>query len=266
MNRFRYAAKAARQARSIAANRVQAALFMLLPERLANCFLPACKFQLAGLPFFARRSDWTAVNQVVLHREYDFTESLFSTHEHPRVLDVGANIGTFALHTFSLRPGAEILSVEPSAPVYWMLERNRAANAALAWYTERAALWSSAGELRFETAKRSSMSGHISDQGTEIVPATTLELVARQHSFHEVDVLKMDLEGAEEAVLAASEAYLGRVRSMIIQVHPRRCNAERVFGLLRRHFPYLSVAPDRLSANPLIVATRQPWPLSWDRL
>jgi hypothetical protein len=43
----------------------------------------------------------------------------------------------------------------------------------------------------------------------------------RDHQLESIDILKIDIEGAEKEVFADSTAWLGRVRAIIIELHDR---------------------------------------------
>jgi FkbM family methyltransferase len=253
--RLLYAFDAAKKSSSIAVNPLASSLFLLIPERLSSLVKPVCQFQWQNFNFFARRADWGPVNTVLLEREYDFAKHLLKDNQQPIILDLGANIGTFSLFVFGIRPLAICHSVEASTDVYSMLDRNCRANPSLNWHTYQAAVWGSSGEIRFQTSKHTSTQGSVSQQGNEVVNAITLAQLLNNLQG-KVDILKMDIEGAEEEVLCTSESLLSRVKHLIVQIHPARINQERVEKVLRQKFDFLYRVPSR-SPNPLLLATCQ---------
>jgi FkbM family methyltransferase len=117
------------------------------------------------------------------------------------ILDLGANIGASALFYRRLHPDARIVCVEADPALAEVLREN---TKLLDVEVIEAAVAAEAGELEFRQATQS-WGGSIADgrEGTIVkVPAVTLdELVERCRP----DLIKIDVEGAEYDVLAASE-------------------------------------------------------------
>lgn len=269
INRLSYPFGAIRRSRSIAVKPFTTLLFFITPEPIANFFKAICLFRWHGLNFWARRADWGPVESVLLGGEYDFVEQLLAKFSRPVVVDLGANIGTFALFVFRQFPAATVYSVEASGAVAQVLDRNRQLNPGYSWQTCRAAVWNASGFIRFQTGRQASTQGRVSQDGDEMVPTITLSNLLNDHVKTRVTLLKMDIEGAEAAVLPESAADLRQVEQVLVQIHPQRIDQEQVLSVLRREFNFLYHVPHRLSPNPLIVATRQPQnanlELIWER-
>lgn len=256
LERIGYSARAALHSRKVAENPVSAALFLLLPERLAARWYPVCRFHHGSLQFYARRADWGPVERVLLGREYDFALRLLDGLAAPVVLDLGANIGTFALSVFATHPDAWVHSVEPGESTYQVLERNREANPGCRWRTLRSAVWSYNGTLRFQSGTTASTLGRVTEDGTETVPAISLADLVRDAP--PIDLVKMDIEGAEEVALLAGEAALGRITRLALQVHPARMRPDAVRDVLSRTFGHVYEVVENTSPNPLWLAVREP--------
>jgi len=54
-----------------------------------------------GVRFCARNGDWPAIKAVFLDDEYACLRRLFDHNEKPKILDLGAHIGSFALVAFA---------------------------------------------------------------------------------------------------------------------------------------------------------------------
>jgi hypothetical protein len=72
--------------------------------------------------------------------------------------------------------------------------------------------------------------------------------------------MKMDIEGAEEAVLCGSETALRSVDRLVVEVHPQLCDQDWVIAVLRSTYDFLYRIPGRRSAKPLLLASHQPYP------
>lgn len=202
----------------------------------------------------ARPTDWHGLREVLIEREYAALAPALIRGPEPVVLDLGANIGAFALFVFSLAPRAQVHSFEPAIATYGLLARNAAANPAVCWHTYRSAAWSHDGTVSFAT-RGSSTAGRITTEGDEIVPALSLTSIVERCGGR-IDVAKIDVEGAEEALLADGAKYLSAIETLVVELHPERCDVARVVEALRVAYSSLYQIPGRRSSKPLILATR----------
>lgn len=215
------------------------------------------RFCLGRMQFFARRVDWCAVEEVALEREYSFVRQMFRPEASLTVVDLGANIGMFSMYALSVWPSATVYSVEPSPRTYRLLERNRLANPGLHWHVYRYAVWKDDGETQFEEREYST-SSRIASAGVEstVVPTISLPTLMARHVRAPVDLMKMDIEGAEEVVLRESGTVLQEVANLVVEVHPQVCDSDRVIGMLRKNYRFLYRIPGRRSSKPLLVASQ----------
>lgn len=150
------------------------------------------------------------------------------------VLDVGAHIGYYTLLFSRLAgPHGRVVAFEPSPrnlPVLrWHVARNGCANVRV----EAAAVAAETGTARF-TADTGSGTGRLAESGTVEVRTIRLDDFV-DASGPMPDVLKIDVEGAELAVLRGAARVLREARPAILlsthgaDVH-RAC-----IGLLREH-------------------------------
>lgn len=220
------------------------------------------RFRLNGWMFWARPADANAVEEIFMEHEYAFAARIMTitqTSTLPTVVDGGANIGLFSLAMLAARPNAVVHSLEPVAHTFQVLNRNTNTNPGLNWHVYPLALWKASGPLKFgaTTASTSSRIYDLAPEGeVEVVQAITLSEFVAQHVPGQIMLLKLDIEGAEEAVLAEGESVLGRVDNLVVEIHPPRANEARVMGILHAHFPYVYRVPGRRSGKPLILASR----------
>src|SRR5207245_2706554 len=119
------------------------------------------------------------------------------------VLDCGAHVGSFSIWVAN-RSQCRIVAIEPNPVALNLCERNlRGAGVAVSLV--RAAL---AGHRGKRTLNRPSVPGisSISQAGTGQsleVETTTLDDVLEQNHLDVVDLMKMDIEGAEQEVFAS---------------------------------------------------------------
>jgi len=124
-------------------------------------------------------------------------------------LDVGAHWGETALQLVEEFPGVEVHSFEPMPENFATLERATAASAGNV-RSINAAVSDSAGTVRIlrgRTSQHASL--HHGDDGVA-VQALTVDEYVQEHGLARVDLLKIDTEGNEEAVLHGSLDQLER--------------------------------------------------------
>lgn len=141
------------------------------------------------------------------------------------VLDIGANVGAFALHVKSHIPGAVVICVEPIPSNCEVLRKNVGDRAVV----EALALSGAAGSLTmYDFGDAASACHSIYDvaaatEGTRPVQVATdtLEGLMAKHGLERVRFLKMDCQGAEfEIVPSTSHETLARIDCIAMEVHP----------------------------------------------
>lgn len=210
-------------------------------------------FKYEGMRFSARAADWNAVREVLLDGEYDIIDQLLPTQ--PNVIDLGANIGMFALRVLTLRPHATVHSYEPDEETFKLLRENVARNPGLEWRAYRAAGHAQTGSVRFAGAATST-AGRVAEDGVDVPSVSLVDIIDRLGAGR-VDLAKIDIEGSEAALLSATPEVLSRVDNLIVEVHPNLNDEQVVIDALRGHFPYLARIPGRVSSKPLLVATQR---------
>ena len=171
----------------------------------------------------------------------------------PRILDCGANIGLASLYFKRKYPRARITAYEADPALAEMLADNLRRNGAGDVDVVHAALWTSTAEVVFQCERGDSgmiaaLPGAV-EGDPQTVPSLRLrDVLAREAS---IDLLKLDIEGAEDAVLADCEPALDRVRALILDLHeldPTIRQTPRVLDrLARAGFTY---AADEFTAQP----------------
>jgi FkbM family methyltransferase len=154
--------------------------------------------------------------------------SLLDGRPSPRVLDVGGNIGLFGVDVFGRWPGATIRSFEPDPANGDLLAKVISANhLEERWTLIRVAVANRAAELEFtaglfadsHVADRETGSSGSSANGTLMVPS--VDLFAEDHH---VDLLKMDIEGAEWPILTDPRLPDLQATVLVLEWHARGCS------------------------------------------
>ncbi len=147
----------------------------------------------------------------------------------PVYLDVGANVGLMGLQIFSRHPTIKAHLFEPDPKVFQALSRNIAANSLNQFKLNNLAVSDrSDTRLRFSQSLQASESGwgrlqnqnNSKDLSIE-VNCQSLDDYLNLHSISEVDLLKIDVEGAEMQVLKGALTSLKgkKIKNIICEIN-----------------------------------------------
>jgi len=138
-------------------------------------------------------------------------------------LDVGANIGMFSLRAATLvGPEGRVIAVEPAEVSADRLKRNLALNELHNVVLVRAALSDVVGEANLYHVELGndpqawSILPEAGGADSEKVAMTTLDALASEQGLLRLDLVKMDVEGAEPLVVAGGRETLARFRPGVI--------------------------------------------------
>lgn len=211
-----------------------------------------------GQKFYFSSADMSAVREVLQDAEYSFLKDYLSDIDQPTILDVGANIGTFSLWARGVAPQVNIISVEPSETTFSKLKQTTSAIKSQNWFLLNKAAWKDNSAVSFN-ASGESMGHKVSDQGDRQVDGVSLhELLSDakdRFGVEEIDLMKVDIEGAEESFLQNNtdiHEALKTVKRLVIEIHPEYCNPEGVLELLKKSYSFVEDQPGRLSKKPLL--------------
>jgi FkbM family methyltransferase len=147
------------------------------------------------------------------------------TPQNPVVFDGGANVGDYVQSVLDLRPNAEIHAFEPAADSYQALIKRFPAgvhlhNQGLSDRDGEATIY--ADEPLSESAsllpqERRHWSSHNGFQAVGSVSVCTIDRVCEDHGIERIDLLKLDIEGAEMSALRGASRMLGEQRISLIQ-------------------------------------------------
>ena len=165
-------------------------------------------------------TDVAAFEHVFIDEEYGF-----ALPKRPLVIvDVGANIGMSAVYFSRRYPDAKIFAIEPEATNFNMLEKNAKMFPNIV--PINAALWSHDGDVQIYDGGQGSWGIQVKekegdgDSGVS-VRSLGLDTLLSHHGIHKIDLLKIDIEGAECEVFKNSQKWIGCVDAICIELHDR---------------------------------------------
>jgi FkbM family methyltransferase len=163
------------------------------------------------------------IQEIFLEDIYQCREG-FKIMETDTVVDIGANIGCFALHAARLAKKGRVYAFEPVPATFSYLERNLSRNGARNVVPVRKGVTSD-GKVRQITASkrnhfRSSLYLHTDDPNAERLIIDTASLAHIVSGLRKIDFLKIDAEGAEyEILMNAPKSAFGKISRIVIEYH-----------------------------------------------
>lgn len=170
-----------------------------------------------------------------LHSFYFELEQIFSNHlygfrtqeDRPLIIDCGAHVGLASLYFARRYPKSTIHSFEADSQIHDIFRTN-IQNAGLTNITSYAkAVWIHDNGVRFHASGDDS--GHINQDGGTVIPSLRLNRFLEQ--FDRIEMLKLDVEGAEYEILKDCRPTLNRVQNMIIEVHHLSDEKQHLSGI-----------------------------------
>lgn len=150
-----------------------------------------------------------------------------------KILDLGSHIGMSVLFWKNLYPLAQVWAVEPHPALFAFLEQNIWENNLREVTTKQAALVAGDDRTQVPLYTPDLDSGWLSNssllpagwtQFIEMeaqplkVPTTTLPALIEEIGY--LDIVKLDIEGTEQAVITSLGGRLSQIRHLIIEFHP----------------------------------------------
>lgn len=182
-------------------------------------------------------SDWNAFKQVFVWKEYEYPLPFIPS----TILDAGSNVGYAALWFIRKYPQAQIVSLEPESTNFSMLQKNTAA------YTNiqpvKAGLWGRSCFLKIIPTDWGNWGFRTEETDVETadaIKALSVREIMQTNKWETIDLLKMDIEGAERNVFDQGvEEWLPKVKMIFLELHDnihKGCSKKVFKALLDQDF------------------------------
>ena len=177
-------------------------------------------------------STWPQWDDIFVHQSLAFDTDAAA----PRILDCGANIGLASIYFKRRYPRAKVTAFEPDPRLASICRSNLAVNRGTEQVAvKEAAVWTTDGTVEFICEGTDSGAIASLDEPVQgpVAPVPSVRL--RDWLDEPIDLLKLDVEGAELPVLDDCRDRLRNVRAMFVELHesnPRRRQTGSIFELL----------------------------------
>jgi len=131
------------------------------------------------------------------------------------ILDLGAHIGCTAIYFSMVYPDAQIYAVEASEESYNILKENVKSFKNI--IAVQAVIDSQDGVVCFDTSGYS-FNSKLNHNG-KMVQSISISTLMMQYQITRVNLIKIDIEGAEKNILQNNVNWLRQIDTMIIELH-----------------------------------------------
>ncbi|GAB4413781.1 MAG: hypothetical protein OHK0039_21020 [Bacteroidia bacterium] len=164
-------------------------------------------------------SDVATFWKIFVEEEYGFDLPF-----EPRyIIDGGANCGYSACYFHHRYPQARIVALEPADSNFAVLTHNTAPYPEIACV--QAGVWSSSGWLRIVNPEANASGFQVElvgERQADSFPALSIADIVAQYPSEQIDLLKLDVEGAEREIFSRGYMdWLPKVRALVIELHDR---------------------------------------------
>jgi len=173
------------------------------------------------------------------------------------VVDLGANVGLSALYFLQQYPNAQVICVEPEASNFKMLSKNLQPEIATGKVKAlQVAAMAQDGFVSFESANAKYNSRVVQGGFENNIPSVSIPTLMERFEIDHIDLLKVDVEGAEKYIFSGNIDWLQKVDDVIIELHSDEDRAVCMRAFKQHNFVVESVHAD-LANEHLFWASRK---------
>ncbi|MGZ8556821.1 MAG: FkbM family methyltransferase [Chitinophagaceae bacterium] len=187
--------------------------------------------------FFLRSNttDPGIFGQVFIAKQYEIPYFF----EPKTIIDAGANIGLSALYFADRFPDASIIALEPDKDNFEIALQNTKNNSHIKMLKK--GIWNKNTFLEIidsNTKKDSFMVKESVNQTSSGIEAISIETILQQEGWQVIDILKIDIEGAEKELFSGNyEKWLPLTKVIFVEIHDnmKKGCSKSVFKAISRY-------------------------------
>ena len=164
-----------------------------------------------------KTTDPHAFRQVFIHGDYDFPINF----KPKTIVDAGAHVGYASVYFLHRFPTAKIFAIEPEKANAEIYKSNLMNYENVTLF--QGALWGSSTTLNIKNPEANTWSFRMQESSptskTEGINSITIQDILEQIDF--IDILKLDIEGAEYNLFNCETPWLDKVKMLVIELHER---------------------------------------------
>lgn len=148
----------------------------------------------------------------------------------PHILDCGANVGISVLFFKTIFPDAHVIALEADPDIFDVLKRNVAEFGFRGVTLLNSAAWTDSSGITFR--KEGGLSGRIPLPGDAGEMTKVNSVRVKELLLEPMDLLKIDVEGVETAILEDCRQSLGKVGNLFVEYHSHESKKQDLHQLL----------------------------------
>jgi len=192
----------------------------LFPKNKSNKVI-SVKIPHIATPIFVRLGTTDANNFQENFMQIEFPLPDYLTPQF--IIDAGANVGYASLFLMNKFPEAKIISIEPEASNFKMLNKN--CGTYPHFESLNSAVWVNDGCVKIvnpETGNTGFRVEETTSDDKDGLSAITIETILEKSGHDRIGLLKIDIEGAEKELFKANyKKWIDKVDVLIIELHDR---------------------------------------------
>ncbi len=180
-----------------------------------------------------------SIKDVLFNCEYELFPGFELKNTTGVVLDIGAHAGLYSL--IAALYAKAVFALEPDETIYHVLSANVTRNNLTNVYPLKRALWKTDGRVAFHphpntqlgSIRRSSALAYSLVEAFSL--GSLLDLVLLRAGCRKVDLLKLDIEGAESDVFASVDSHVFNwITRLVVEVHVEWTGVETLTSKLKQ--------------------------------
>lgn len=167
------------------------------------------------------------VADIVIFKQVFFDEQYylynFPLSKVNRIIDAGANIGLASIYFTQYLNKPDIIAIEPESDNFVQLKKNT--NPYPNIICENFAVWGNNSTVTMQNPHDNSSSFMFSEKqvlpNTQSIQAITINAILKKYEWDYVDIVKIDVEGAEKEIFSADDVanWISKTKLLIIELH-----------------------------------------------
>jgi FkbM family methyltransferase len=197
---------------------------LVVPDKLG--FVRTCRYRArSGLTVCCRARSTDINEAVAILSGLEYPARFLGIEDGSVVVDIGANIGSFALQIDALNRGINFrgIAFEPFSESFELLDRNLRANGIAAFHPVEAAVTNVDGWVHLWTdckPDRVRVTGPGNEEDPAAARSYRLSTYCKENGIATVHLLKADVEGSEYDIVEADRAFMkAAVVNALIEYH-----------------------------------------------
>lgn len=180
-----------------------------------------------------KSSDIGVFDKIFVEKEYEL-----DIPSAPKfIVDGGANVGYASIFFANKYPNAKVVSIEPEASNLDILQRNIYGYKNI--QSIQSAIWSKKSRMILENPVGAECTFQVKEAQSNSKPieSITVDGLCAYSSDGNIDILKLDIEGAEKEVFSSNTSWLANIKILIIELHDRYVPgcSDAVYGACEKH-------------------------------